>query len=200
MQVTVYLAVLLGIMQISSAANLTNPGTHQNQKYKIHVTKLVCLEQPYKLTTLHACKVRLRRNQPTLITIEMDVPVLLNKVFLEFKMNYKLATYQPMMMQFTTEVCNYYRLPKGTEPVVDYINAGLKVYVPEIVHPCPYGKRYYNLSNWILDERYVPVSMPAGDYRLDARVSNKDNVTLINFQLFATIRSKGITPISLLDW
>lgn len=139
MQVTVYLAVLLAIMQISSAVNLTNPGTHQNQKYKIHVTKLVCLEQPYKLTTLHACKVRLRRNQPTLITIEMDVPVLLNKVFLEFKMNYKLATYQPMMMQFTTEVCNYYRLPKGTEPVVDYINAGLKVYVPEIVHPCPYG-------------------------------------------------------------
>ena len=51
----------------------------------------------------------------------------------------------------------------------------------------------------MLKEEYAPRSVPAGEYRMDAKFTTQTNVTLISLQIFFEVRRKGILK-SMLEW
>ncbi|KAL9705731.1 hypothetical protein quinque_009249 [Culex quinquefasciatus] len=118
MNASFYAFLLTYLIQQSFQAKPSGYGIDDVRPFTIRVTRLECIETPYKLITLKACNVKLRRNEPTRINLE----------------------------------------------------------------------------------KFMPNTMPAGDYRIDLRVTDKNNVTVINARGYLSIRSKGLAALSMLDW
>ncbi|KAL9705730.1 hypothetical protein quinque_009248 [Culex quinquefasciatus] len=188
-------------IQHSFQAKPPNFGTDDVRPFHIRVLRLKCLDTPYKLITLKACNVKLVRNEPTRIFLEFDMPTTLDQMFVTFNVNYKINhSYRPLLIDISSELCATLNQKPGLNPAADYVLATIRAHVPQAVHACPYGGRYYNFSDFSLDEKYLPNTIPAGDYRIDLRVTDKRNVTMIHVQCFMAARSKGIASLSMLDW
>ncbi|KAL1375149.1 hypothetical protein pipiens_017664 [Culex pipiens pipiens] len=194
--------LLFGVLLLTISVQRSLPANPSDvdRTFSFRVVRLQCLETPYTLIDLRACKVKLRRNQPTLFLFEFDMPKLMDKMYARFTVNYKLTTYQPLMIDETYEVCAALNQKPGVNPALDYVTETIRAHMPQAVQPCPYGGRYYNMSNFSLDEKHLPKSVPAGDYRIDMRVTDKHNVTMISLQCYVAVRSKGIAKLSMLEW
>uniref|UniRef100_A0A4Y0BFR2 Uncharacterized protein n=1 Tax=Anopheles funestus TaxID=62324 RepID=A0A4Y0BFR2_ANOFN len=176
--------------------------TYEKQKnetrpFTLHVTRVRCIEMPYKELVVHECRAMLRRHQKTLICVSIFTPKVYNYILLQFRLHYKFTTYQPFLIDGEVEVCSYLQRPK-IDPLFNYMHGMLKDLLPSIVHPCPHGNKTYT-ERTVLKEEYAPKSIPAGDYRMDIRFANRSNVTLIWIQTFFSARRKGVLG-SMLEW
>ncbi|EDS41731.1 conserved hypothetical protein [Culex quinquefasciatus] len=185
MNASFYALLLTYLIQQSFQAKPSGYGADDVRPFTIRVTP---------------CNVKLRRNEPTRINLEFDMPTVLDQMYARFTLNYKLKTYQPLLIDVTMEVCVALNQKPGVNPMADYVLDTIREHVPQAVHPCPYGNRYYNFSDFSLSEKFMPNTMPAGDYRIDLRVTDKSNVTMINARGYLAIRSKGLAALSMLDW
>ncbi|KAL1375151.1 hypothetical protein pipiens_017666 [Culex pipiens pipiens] len=128
-----------------------------------------------QLITLKACNVKLRRNEPTRINLEFDMPTVLDQMYARFTLNYKLKTYQPLLIDVTMEVCWALNQKPGVNPMADYVLGTIREHIVKIV-----------LAESVL--------------QLFGRITDKNNVTMINARGYLAVRSKGLAALSMLDW
>uniref|UniRef100_A0A182N6F5 Uncharacterized protein n=1 Tax=Anopheles dirus TaxID=7168 RepID=A0A182N6F5_9DIPT len=170
---------------------------NESKEFSLRVLRYVCTEAPYERSVINYCRTQLRRNKPTLFNLSVDVPEVLNEVYIHMKTYYRYRTFQIFPIDVVVEVCSFLRNP--TKDVISrHVLSVLIELMPEYAHYCPHGNTTYIVLFW-LEERFLPKSMPAGDYRLDAWFRTMDNVTLFAYQAFFSIRRKGVVR-SMIDW
>ncbi|XP_049531444.1 uncharacterized protein LOC125948929 [Anopheles darlingi] len=171
--------------------------SNKSKPFTVRVSRFVCVESPYEETELLYCKIRLRRNEPTLFNMSIRVPKVVNKVFLQVKTYYKYTTYQIFPIDLHEEVCAYMRQPSN-DLFSRHAYSVLMETMPQYMHPCPHGNTTYTIVYW-LEERFFPDSMPAGDFRMDCWFRDAINRTMFAYQVFFSVRRKGVVP-SIMDW
>uniref|UniRef100_A0A182Y6N1 Uncharacterized protein n=1 Tax=Anopheles stephensi TaxID=30069 RepID=A0A182Y6N1_ANOST len=164
--------------------------SNETRPFKLHVTRLICIDLPYAETTVNECRVILRRNQRSLMKVSINVPKVYNFLLLQYRLHYKFTTFQPLLIDGELEVCSYMRGPK-TSILENYIYGVMSDLLSNTVYPCPHGNKTYTEITEFKEE-YAPKSIPAGDYRMDLRFASKSNVTLLWLQGFATVKRRGI--------
>uniref|UniRef100_A0A182WEZ4 Uncharacterized protein n=1 Tax=Anopheles minimus TaxID=112268 RepID=A0A182WEZ4_9DIPT len=154
------------------------------------VTKYVCIDMPYKESTLYFCKNIPRRNAPTMISMSMHVPQLYDNVILKISLFYKFSTYQPFLITVNREGCEFIRNPPqfGIEKHVYDI---MQETVPELLTPCPSGNRTYTID-WYLQDSHAPKNIPPGDYKLQFKLVEHSNIILFGMDVYFSVRSTGI--------
>ncbi|XP_050083590.1 uncharacterized protein LOC126570111 [Anopheles aquasalis] len=171
--------------------------SNKTKPFTVRVSRFVCVETPYALTELLYCKIRLRRNEPTLFNMSIRVPMVLNTVYLQVKTYYKYMTYQIFPIDLHEEVCAYMKQPSN-DIFSRHAFSVLMETMPQYMYPCPHGNTTYTIAYW-LEERFFPDSMPAGDFRMDCWFRNGANQTLFAYQVFFSVRRRGVVP-SMLNW
>ncbi|XP_035782098.1 uncharacterized protein LOC118461178 [Anopheles albimanus] len=171
--------------------------SNDTKEFSMRVSRYVCIETPYQRSHLNYCRSQLRRNQPTLFNISVHVPERLDYMYIQVKTFYKYNTFQTFPVEVIVEVCSFLRNP-SPDVISRHVLSVLIELMPAYAHHCPHGNVTYNVLFW-LEERFLPKSMPAGDYRLDAWFRMHDNVTFFAYKVYITIRRKGVFR-SMIDW
>ncbi|XP_035900840.1 uncharacterized protein LOC118507012 [Anopheles stephensi] len=171
--------------------------TNETKSFTVRVTRFICTETPYEVSVLLHCKTVLRRNRPTVMNLSVYVPMVLNTINLQVKTFYRLNDYKEFPINLSTEICAYFRNPSEDIFSRHAMSVMLET-IPHLVHYCPHGNKTYSAIYW-LEDKYFPKSMPAGDYRQDVWFRSADNITLFAFEMYFSIRRKGIWR-SLIDW
>uniref|UniRef100_A0A4Y0BNP1 Uncharacterized protein n=1 Tax=Anopheles funestus TaxID=62324 RepID=A0A4Y0BNP1_ANOFN len=181
--------------------------------FSIKIIKYVCIDTPYKESTLHYCKSIPRRNAPTMISMAIDVPKLYNDIVVKVQLFYKFSTYQPFLITMEGKACEYIRHPPqfGIEK---YVYDIMEESVPELLDPCPTGvsnikimiccvcisfltsvsvlqNRTYNVT-WYLHDKFAPRNIPAGDYKLQFKLIVQPSITLFGMDVYGAVRNTGI--------
>uniref|UniRef100_A0A182WEZ3 MD-2-related lipid-recognition domain-containing protein n=1 Tax=Anopheles minimus TaxID=112268 RepID=A0A182WEZ3_9DIPT len=158
--------------------------------YSITVKKYVCIDTPYKESTLYVCKNIPRRNAPTMIQVLIHVPKLYDIILVKVSLFYKFSTYQPFLITVNRDACESIRNPPqfGIEKHVYDI---VQETVPELLAPCPSGNRTYNIT-WYLQDRHAPKNIPAGDYKLQVKLQALPDVPVFGMDVYCSVRSTGI--------
>ncbi|XP_052892826.1 uncharacterized protein LOC128300702 [Anopheles moucheti] len=161
-----------------------------DSSYSVKVKKYVCIDAPYKETTLHSCKSIPRRNAPTMVHINIHVPKLYDKYKVKVSLFYKFSTFQPFLNTIEGNACEFIRHPPqfGFEKHVYDI---IEETIPELLDPCPSGNRTYNFT-WYLEDRHAPKHIPAGEYKLQYKVVAKTDVTMFGMDVYFAVRNTGI--------
>lgn len=60
------------------------------------------------------------------------------------------------------------------------------------IQKCPYNIGILSAVDFPVDTIDFPPFVPAADYRIDIRVFNDKNVTILGYNVFLTIEAKGI--------
>ncbi|XP_050090988.1 uncharacterized protein LOC126574686 [Anopheles aquasalis] len=183
-----------------TAPDISTPcphGTNSTKSYNIKITKYLCVNAPYKRSTLHYCKTVLQRNQPAKLNVSISVPETLDYTLVKVKVYYKFKTFQPFLIDVEQEGCEYVR-NRPIIPESDFVYNIMKKTAPDISTPCPHGNRTYTML-WWLEERYTPKSIPAGDYRVDVQFIAKDDVLIFALEAYISVRRKGVLG-SMLEW
>ena len=129
--------VALYCICISLLACLQSYCTTANS-YSLRIKKYVCIDTPYKESTVYACKSIPRRNAPTLVNVSVNVPKIYDIVMVKVLLFYKYSTYQPFLITVEGNGCEYIRHPPQfsvEKQVYDIIEETL----PELLVPCPTG-------------------------------------------------------------
>ncbi|KFB53970.1 AGAP013484-PA-like protein [Anopheles sinensis] len=174
-----------------------NINRNTSRPHSLKVNKYLCVGIPYKRTTVPYCKTILLRNKPAMFNVSVVVPEVLNYILVTMKLYYKYKTYQPFLIDLEQEGCAYMK-NRPAIPLADYIYEIFKDAMPELAKPCPHGNRTYFIT-FLLEDRYSPNSMPAGDYRIDLKFMANDGVILFAVESYFSVRRSGVLP-SMLDW
>uniref|UniRef100_A0A182LXU9 MD-2-related lipid-recognition domain-containing protein n=1 Tax=Anopheles culicifacies TaxID=139723 RepID=A0A182LXU9_9DIPT len=161
-----------------------------NASHIVRITKMQCIETPYKLSHLNYCYMVQLPNGTVGLNTSLDIPQVLNYLEITAKVYYKYTTYRPFMIDWTIELCQADRIGKfnpSTALVMKFI-AGT---VPEFYYPCPHGNRTY-ATFWIFEPSYVPSSLPSGDYRVDIYFRDTSRTVLYAIQMFCSMRKQGL--------
>lgn len=219
--VVLIIAIIFSVYEHSQGGVVIGKEQQKNdtRPFTIHVMRLLCVDMPYVETTVHECRVILRRNQRSLMSVSVYVPKLYNYLLLQVRLYYKFTTYQPLLLDVDFEGCSYVRQPVNDRNI-DYFYRMLYNLLPGMVYPCPHGVSVIALQNIVLlkkslqfydlqnrtytaltefKEEYAPKSIPAGEYRFDLRIASRVNVTLLRLQTYFTVRRRGILG-SMLEW
>uniref|UniRef100_A0A182Y6N0 Uncharacterized protein n=1 Tax=Anopheles stephensi TaxID=30069 RepID=A0A182Y6N0_ANOST len=174
---------ILGSMLECAKAKDTSSDMHNRTRiFQVQIKRFVCVETPYQQTELLECRTVLRRNRLPLFLVSLRAPQTIDYAMIHLKLNYKFNTYQPFLINDQVEGCEYLRTLKN-DPFSIYVYDVVRQILPALVRPCPQGKQTYN-QTIEFKESYAPKSVPAGDYRFDVRISNRENVTLIAVEVF----------------
>ncbi|XP_053668383.1 uncharacterized protein LOC128718792 [Anopheles marshallii] len=181
LMISVILSLLLKDTPVSCAGG---------SSYSIAIKKYVCIDTPYKETTLHSCKSIPRRNAPTMVHLILHVPKLYDNVMVKILLFYKFSTYQPFLFTIEGNGCEFIRHPPQfgiDKHVYDIIEET----APELLVPCPTGNRTYNIT-WSLQDRHAPKNVPAGEYKLQFKLIARPDVTLFAMDVYGIVRNIGI--------
>uniref|UniRef100_A0A182QXH9 Uncharacterized protein n=1 Tax=Anopheles farauti TaxID=69004 RepID=A0A182QXH9_9DIPT len=197
--------VLFAINRSSSGAEPPKPVYYPNRinftndpkPFAVRVTKFVCTKTPYERTNLLLCKTVLRRNQPTVVHIKLHVPMVLNEIYFKLDTYYRYNEYRSFPVTLHTEVCAYFRNPSDDPMSRQAMSMALET-MPQYMHYCPHGNTTYVMDYW-LEEKFFPKSLPAGDFRFDVWLHDRDNQTLFSYQTFFSVRRRGVLK-SLIEW
>uniref|UniRef100_A0A4Y0BP43 Uncharacterized protein n=1 Tax=Anopheles funestus TaxID=62324 RepID=A0A4Y0BP43_ANOFN len=155
--------------------------------YSIKIKKYVCIDTPYKESTLHYCKSIPRRNAPTMISVSMDMPKLYNDIVVKVQLFYKFSTYQPFLVSMETQGCELVLHPPQFG-IQKYVYDIIEESVPDILLPCPAGNRTFNIT-WYLKDKYAPRNIPAGDYKLQFKLIVQPSITLFGMDVYCAVHN-----------
>ncbi|XP_052892778.1 uncharacterized protein LOC128300665 [Anopheles moucheti] len=178
------------IVILTSLQNNTPISCTSGSSYSVKVKKYVCIDTPYKETTLHSCKSIPRRNEPTIVSVSVNVPKIYDNVMVKVMLFYKFSTYQPFLITIEGNGCEFIRHP----PQFGIQKHVYDIFVetaPELLVPCPTGNRTYNIT-WYLQDRHAPNNIPAGEYKLQFKLIARHNVTLFAMDVYGVVRNTGI--------
>ncbi|KAL9696494.1 hypothetical protein quinque_016073 [Culex quinquefasciatus] len=192
--------LLLGLSVTLANSNMPDlevaTGKNSSRPFTIKVLKMICVNQPYGYTVVKTCKAKLARNQPTKLNLAFDIQRPANSLFLSYVLNYKYTTYRPLLFDDSFDMCRFMAEQGGGTNVL--MNFMYKIATSQItwLHKCPYiGLQ--NMSDFVLDEGLMPSFLPAGDFRADTRIFDKANETIVDFQIFYSVRAKGLFDLSM---
>uniref|UniRef100_A0A499FUR2 MD-2-related lipid-recognition domain-containing protein n=1 Tax=Anopheles farauti TaxID=69004 RepID=A0A499FUR2_9DIPT len=151
--------------------------------------KYVCIDTPYKETTLFVCKTIPRRNAPTMVNVSVHVPKLYDDILVKIKLFYKFSTYQPFLIALEVDGCKFIANPPKGE-IENYVYNIIKETAPILLLPCPAGNRTYNIL-WHLHDKHTMQSTPPGDYKIQFKITSRD-VTIFAIDMYLEIRHAGI--------
>uniref|UniRef100_A0A4Y0BFN4 MD-2-related lipid-recognition domain-containing protein n=1 Tax=Anopheles funestus TaxID=62324 RepID=A0A4Y0BFN4_ANOFN len=171
--------------------------SNSGSSYSLKVTKYVCIDTPYKESTLHYCKSIPRRNAPTMISVSMDVPNLYNDIVVKVHLFYKFSTYQPFLITTEGKACELIRHPPQWG-IQKHVYDIMEDTVPELLVPCPAGNRTYNIS-WCLQDKYAPRNIPAGEYKLQFKLVAQSTLNIFAMDVYFAVRNTGIISPFMLD-
>uniref|UniRef100_A0A182MGV6 MD-2-related lipid-recognition domain-containing protein n=1 Tax=Anopheles culicifacies TaxID=139723 RepID=A0A182MGV6_9DIPT len=155
----------------------------------VRVTKMVCINTPYKHTFLKNCEMEEFPNGTVGLHISVHIPNVINYVEVIVKAYYKYTTYQPFMIDWNMEYCQAARVGRFN-PSHALVMKIIEETLPEFYYPCPHGNRTYTVF-WLLPARLLPQSLPSGDYRLDIFYRDSSKTDMFAMQMFAGVRRLG---------
>ncbi|XP_052892765.1 uncharacterized protein LOC128300662 [Anopheles moucheti] len=158
--------------------------------YSINIKKYVCIDTPYKETTLLSCKSIPRRNAPTMALLTLHVPKIYDNVMVKVMLFYKFSTYLPFLFTIEENGCEFIRHPPKFS-IKKHVYDVVQDTAPELLAPCPTGNRTYNVT-WSLQNRHAPNNIPAGEYKLQFKLIARHNVTLFAMDVYGVVRNTGI--------
>ncbi|XP_053667462.1 uncharacterized protein LOC128717811 [Anopheles marshallii] len=182
--------VLLSTTLSFGARQLNRKSGKNNSSYILRVTKMHCIEAPYKRTHLNYCEMVQFSNGTVGLNTSVDIPIVLNYFEVTAKVYYKYTTYRPFMIDWTIELCQVHRNGKFN-PSTTIVLQIIKQSLPEFYYPCPHGNRTYT-TFWTLEPSYIPSTLPSGDYRLDVHFRDSSRSTLYAAQLFCSMRKQSL--------
>ncbi|XP_053667461.1 uncharacterized protein LOC128717810 [Anopheles marshallii] len=184
--VIMFFSITLSAMATPSNKKLGNGNT----TYNLRITKMQCVDTPYKRSILHNCTMVHLPNNTVGLNISVEVPIVLSFFQITVKVYYKYTTYRPFMIDWTIELCQALR-NRNLNPSTVFV---MKVYadsLPEFYYPCPHGNRTYAFF-WTLEPSYIPSTLPSGDYRLDVYYQDSTHTTLFAFRIYGSVRKQGL--------
>uniref|UniRef100_A0A182QGQ5 Uncharacterized protein n=1 Tax=Anopheles farauti TaxID=69004 RepID=A0A182QGQ5_9DIPT len=149
-----------------------------------------CIETPYKYTHLNYCKMEQFENGTIGLNFSVYAPQVINYGVITAKVFYKYTTYRPFMIDWSMEYCQAYRTKKYSPSTAVVMNI-VQESVPYLYSPCPHGNRTYNVL-WLFEPRYIPETLPSGDYRLDIYIRDSTNTVMFALQVFGSVRKQGL--------
>uniref|UniRef100_A0A182JHY3 Uncharacterized protein n=1 Tax=Anopheles atroparvus TaxID=41427 RepID=A0A182JHY3_ANOAO len=161
-------------------------GGDTNATHNSRVTKIQCVDMPYKRTKLNYCLMGTFSNQTNFLNASLDVPMPLNFLLLTTKLFYKYRTYRPFMIDWSVELCQALRAPQRRNLITNMVIKVIADTLPQFLYKCPHGNRTYT-TTWLYPSKFVLTTVPSGEYRLDMRFLHKDEMTLFALQLFLSI-------------
>uniref|UniRef100_A0A182NRC5 MD-2-related lipid-recognition domain-containing protein n=1 Tax=Anopheles dirus TaxID=7168 RepID=A0A182NRC5_9DIPT len=188
---------LVNLMINANQKNVFSEKNNGTRPYSVYINRFVCVDTPYKETEVLECRTVLRRNKLPLLLIALNMPYTIDYAMIHLRLNYKFKTFQPFLIDDKVEGCAYLRSQKSS-PLALYVFEIITEMLPVLVQACPHGNRIYN-ETIEFKESYCPKSVPAGDYRLDIRLSNRINETMVAMQVFGAVRRQGVLG-SMLEW
>lgn len=79
-------------------------------------------------------------------------------------------------------------------PLMDVIIQPLRIY-SNFIQKCPYKIGNLSMQNVPAHSLAYPQFFPAGEYRVDVRLFNERNLTILVYRVFATIVPKGLDQL-----
>uniref|UniRef100_A0A9I3FGJ9 Uncharacterized protein n=1 Tax=Anopheles epiroticus TaxID=199890 RepID=A0A9I3FGJ9_9DIPT len=116
---------------------LGNTTTNTNSPI-LRITKLQCIEAPYKRSHLNYCKMIQLANGTVGLNTSVTIPHVLNYFEVTAKLYYKYKTYRPFMIDWSIELCQAERIGKFN-PSTALVMKIIEESVPEFYYPCPHG-------------------------------------------------------------
>uniref|UniRef100_A0A240PMV8 MD-2-related lipid-recognition domain-containing protein n=1 Tax=Anopheles christyi TaxID=43041 RepID=A0A240PMV8_9DIPT len=185
------LAVQLLFFLLSDSATQPMTKSRNNGNNRtVRITKMLCIDTPYKYSTLTHCEMEQFRNGTVGLHISVDIPIVINYLAVSAKVFYKYTSYRPFMIDWTLEYCRAARV--GTfNPTNALIMKVIEESMPDFYYPCPHGNRTYTIF-WLLEPKFIPQTLPSGDYRLDIFYRDSTNTNLFAMQMYGAVRRQGI--------
>ncbi|XP_050071238.1 uncharacterized protein LOC126559164 [Anopheles maculipalpis] len=183
--------ILVCIVLHSTAQYIKAPNKAQSTTtYSMRITKMHCADVSYKLTKLNHCQMEQFQNGTVGLNVSMSVPKVLNYIEITVKLFYKYTTYRPFMIDWSIELCQTYRVGRFN-PSAALVLKVIEATIPQYYYPCPHGNQTYE-AVWMFDPKFIPSTMPSGDYRLDIFFRETTNTILFGMQVYGGIRKQGL--------
>uniref|UniRef100_A0A182V946 MD-2-related lipid-recognition domain-containing protein n=1 Tax=Anopheles merus TaxID=30066 RepID=A0A182V946_ANOME len=160
----------------------------------LRITKLQCIEAPYKRTHLNYCKMIQFPNGTVGLNTSVTIPQVLNYFEVTAKLYYKYKTYRPFMIDWSIELCQAERIGKFN-PSTALVMRIIEESVPEFYYPCPHGNRTY-ATLWMFEPSYIPSTLPSGDYRLDVFFRDSTRSIIYAIQMYCSMRKQGLLGLA----
>uniref|UniRef100_A0A182Y6N8 MD-2-related lipid-recognition domain-containing protein n=2 Tax=Anopheles stephensi TaxID=30069 RepID=A0A182Y6N8_ANOST len=158
--------------------------------HTLRITKMQCIDAPYKLALLERCKMEQFANGTVGLNISIHVPTIVNYVEILAKTYYKYTTYRPFMIDWSMEYCQAARVGKFN-PSTALVMRIIEESLPQFYYPCPHGNRTYS-SFWLLEPKFIPSVLPSGNYRLDVYFRDSAQAVIFAVQVFGVVRKQGL--------
>lgn len=100
--------------------------------------------------------------------------------------------YKYFLINRTENICDITSNKKST-PLIDLIIEPLKKY-SNFVQKCPFSGNI-SIVHVPITSVNTPAFVPAGDYRIDARLFNEKNLTIFFYRSYVTVEAKGIDQL-----
>uniref|UniRef100_A0A240PK09 MD-2-related lipid-recognition domain-containing protein n=1 Tax=Anopheles christyi TaxID=43041 RepID=A0A240PK09_9DIPT len=189
---TAVVVVVVGFLTTNSygASQFSPKLGNTTTSYILRITKLQCIEAPYKRTHLNYCKMAKFPNGTVGLNTSVTIPQVLNYFEVTAKLYYKYKTYRPFMIDWSIELCQAERIGKFN-PSTALVMKIIEESVPEFYYPCPHGNRTY-ATFWMFEPSYIPSTLPSGDYRLDIFFRDSTRSIIYAIQMYASMRKQGL--------
>ncbi|XP_053667460.1 uncharacterized protein LOC128717809 [Anopheles marshallii] len=161
-----------------------------NITHSLRITNIQCVETPYELTYLNYCKMEQLPNNMVALNVSILAPMVLNFIETKIKLFYKYTSYRPFMIDWSIELCQAYRMGRFNPSAILMLKV-IEDTAPQYHHPCPHGNRTYIIV-WLFNPKFIPETLPSGNYRLDIYLRDTTNKILFAFQMFGAIRKHGL--------
>ncbi|XP_035895971.1 uncharacterized protein LOC118504957 isoform X1 [Anopheles stephensi] len=161
-----------------------------NTSFVLRITKMECIDAPYKRSQLNYCKMVQFANGTVGLNTSVTIPIVLNYFEVTAKLFYKYTTYRPFMIDWSIELCQAERIGKFN-PSTALVMRIIEESVPEFYYPCPHGNRTY-ATFWMFETNYIPSTLPSGDYRLDIYFRESTRTVIYAIQMYCSMRKQGL--------
>uniref|UniRef100_A0A182Y6N9 Uncharacterized protein n=1 Tax=Anopheles stephensi TaxID=30069 RepID=A0A182Y6N9_ANOST len=151
---------------------------------------MLCVRTPYKYTIVNHCTMEQFPNGTVGLHISVHIPVVMNYIEISAKAYYKYTTYRPFMIDWSIEYCRAARVG-NFNPTTAVVMKVVEESMPDFYYPCPHGNRTYTVF-WLLPAKFIPESMPSGDYRLDIYYRDSANTIFFALEMYGAVRKQGI--------
>lgn len=104
---------------------------------------------------------------------------------------YKYTIYQPFLMDYTVNYCDFKRKTvdnKLMEIIINFLSR-----FSNNTHNCPFTPpEKFLLKDALMDTDFIPKLLPIGEYRIDVEYKTKKNVRYALIQTFFETKSQSL--------
>ncbi|GAB0089330.1 hypothetical protein DMENIID0001_038500 [Sergentomyia squamirostris] len=161
--------------------------------YNYNITNFACIpDEEYCLN--HECTGVINPPHLPVYNISCTFPTTFTSLKVRVVSYYKYTVYRKSMIDHTEDFCDYVD-NRGYHPIGQIFNNYFLKYSNFRNKKCPFKNGTYSYINLPLSLELLPPSFPDGDYRFDIHMSNQFKRQFLLMQMYATIRTKGLSEL-----